>query len=388
MSRARAACAATNRRVVWFAARVILPAVVFTAHAIAQTSDPPPKPPGNQSQLFPPKMALGGAFVLPTVHYSQEIGFGLGAEVLFPFLLSPGQEARPSEVRLKGLVTFKGQTRFDFSTSLYFRDGTHFLRARVSHRGTSERFYGIGPNTPTSNAEVYRPRRLLAYVEGFHQVLPYFKAGVRGEMEFFEFLERTAGGQLEDPTYANTSGEMALGLGVVLEWDTRDRRYSPSRGLYYQVFGLLFDDALGSDFDFNNYNIDLRNYFSLGPEHVFATQLFLYGATDSPPFWRYASLGGRVHTRGYRRDRFLDQVLVAVQGEYRAPVVWRLSASVFGGVATVAPSVSTLEFQYLHPTIGFGLNLHYKANRTIVARLDNGFGEDGIHIDFGINESF
>ncbi len=378
----------TSLRVVGSTARSFALAAGFTAHALAQTSEPPAKPPSNQSQLFPPKLALAGAFILPTISYSQEIGFGVGAEVLFPFLLSASETAHPSEVRVKGLVTFKGQTRLDVSTALYFRDGAHFLKARVSHRGTSERFYGIGPSTPVSHEEIYRPRRFLAYIEGFHQVSPYFKAGLRAEMEFFEFLEREVGGQLEDPTYANTSGETALGLGVALEWDTRDRRYGPTRGLYYQVFGMLFDDALGSDFDFNNYNIDLRNYFSLGPEHVLATQLFLYGATDSPPFWRLASLGGRVHTRGYRRDRFLDQVLVAVQGEYRAPVVWRLSASVFGGVATVAPAIATLEFQYLHPTIGFGLNMHYKANKAIVARLDNGFGEDGIRIDFGISESF
>lgn len=362
----------------------------IAARAGAQTADAEsPAPSKNKSQLFPPKMVVGRAFFLPTVSYAEERGFGVGGEVLVPFRL-PGNtsESHPSEVRGRGQVTMKGQAQLELSSLLYWRDETHALRAKLSHRGTAERFYGIGPDTPESNEETYRPRRLLAYVEGLHTILPYFKAGVRVEFEFFEFRERQPGGALESPQYSSQSGERVIGTGVVLEWDRRDRRYAPKRGYYYQVFGLLFDDALWSDFDFYNYNVDLRNYFSVLPGHVLATQVFLYGTTDNPPFWRHASLGGRAHSRGYRRDRYLDKNLLTVQAEYRAPVVWRLSLSGFGGVAAVAPELAKFRWEHLHPTVGFGLNAHYRKNQAIIARFDTAFGEEGIRFDLAINESF
>ena len=361
--------------------------LVAAGTAAAQTGEADASTP--KSQLIPPKMVIGRAFVLPLVSYAEERGFGVGAEALLPFRL-PGNEnaTHPSEVRARGQVTFKGQAQLELSTVLYWRNGEHALRAKMSHRGTAERFYGIGPDTPESNEEPYRPRRFLSYVEGLHEMLPYFRAGVRVEFEFFEFTEREQDGALQAPEYSSQSGEKVIGTGIALEWDRRDRRYAPTRGYYYQIFGLLFDDALGSDFDFYNYNIDLRNYFSVLPGHVLATQVFLYGTTDNPPFWRHASLGGRAHSRGYRRDRYLDQVLFAVQAEYRAPVVWRLSLSGFGGAAAVAPEPSKFRWEHLHPTIGFGLNAHYKKNHAVIARLDTAFGEEGIRFDLAINESF
>ena len=363
---------------------------VLARGATAQTEETEAAKAGqNKSQLFPPKMAIGSAYFLPLVSYAEERGFGFGGEALLPFRLAGNDvTTHPSEVRVRGQVTLKGQAQLDLATTLYWRNGQHMLRARVSHRGTAERFYGIGPDTPESDKETYIPRRLQTYVEGLHSLLPYFRAGVRLEFEFFEFRERQQDGLLQAPLYSSQSGEHVLGTGVVLEWDRRDRRYNPTHGYYYQMFGMLFDNSLGSDFDFTAVNVDLRNYFTLHPGHVLATQVFYYGTTDDPPFWRLASLGGRAHSRGYRRDRYLDKVLFSVQAEYRAPVIWRLSLSGFAGTAAVAPEIPQFRWEHLRPTVGFGINAHYKKNEAILARLDTAFGEEGVRWELAINESF
>jgi hypothetical protein len=146
----------------------------------------------------------------------------------------PGDNPHPSEVRARGQVTMKGQAQLELSTALYWRNGEHALKAKVSHRGTAERFYGIGPDTPESNEETYRPRRQLAYVEGLHSLLPSFRAGVRLEFEFFEFVDRYPGGALQAPEYSSQRREV-VGTGIALEWDRRDRRYAPTRGYYLDL---------------------------------------------------------------------------------------------------------------------------------------------------------
>ncbi|UCE03706.1 MAG: BamA/TamA family outer membrane protein, partial [Candidatus Latescibacterota bacterium] len=174
----------------------------------------------------------------------------------------------------------------------------------------------------------------------------------------------------------------------VVDWDTRNRRYNPSSGARYQGFALFFDEAIGSQINFKNYHLDLRNYFSVAPGQVLATQFFIFGTGDRAPFWRFASLGGRVHTRGYRRDRFLDEVLLAVQAEYRVRTWWRLGVHPFVGWATVAPELRKMQLQLLKPTLGFGLNLHYGRNDQIIARFDTAFGIEGVEFDLSLRQSF
>ena len=101
-----------------------------------------------------------------------------------------------------------------------------------------------------------------------------------------------------------------------------------------------------------------------------------------------ASLGGRAHTRGYRRDRYLDHLLVAAQAEYRFPPWKRFGTTAFLGWAAVAPGLATLQAKYLRPTVGFGLNLRYGANDAILARFDSAFGHEGVEFDFSLTESF
>ena len=77
-----------------------------------------------------------------------------------------------------------------------------------------------------------------------------------------------------------------------------------------------------------------------------------------------------------------------MQAEYRAPVVWRLSLSGFAGTAAVAPEVSKFRYDTLRPTLGIGLNAHYKKNHAIVARFDTAYGQEGFRLGLAINESF
>jgi len=176
----------------------------------------------------------------------------------------------------------------------------------------------------------------------------------------------------------------------VVDVDTRDRRHSPTSGFYYQGLALVFDETLGSDYDFNNYNIDLRNYFRISGRNVVATQVFLYAARGTAPIWRLAELGGREHTRGYRLGRFRDRVLLAAQAEYRTDLVGRFGLVVFGGVGDVAPTYTSFELEHLHPTVGAGLRIRVAKteDNPLKARFDAAAGDETVRFYFGFDEAF
>jgi hypothetical protein len=362
------------------------PAASASGDTTAIEAEDPPK----RLQFFPPRITAKGAVFLPTMRYSSESGFGLGGEIYRKFRSRDSVPGTPvSDARLKFLYTFKGQARGELRGRLYFGGGRYSLNAKISYDDLSQRFWGIGPDTPDANLEIYRPQSALAYVELFRKLFRRLKVGLRYEYEIFELREVEPGGLLDTHEYVGLEGGNVAGLGLLLQWDTRDRRYSPTSGCYHQFFAMIFDDEFGSQYDFNVTNLDLRKYFSLFPDHVLATQVFFYEARGAGvPFWRYAALGGRAHSRGYRKGRYLDNSLLAFQGEYRFPVKWRFGAVAFAGLADVAPELSKLKFEHMRLTLGGGLRYRTGDEDDVRVRFDVAVGRRSAWLYLSLGEAF
>jgi outer membrane translocation and assembly module TamA len=152
---------------------------------------------------------------------------------------------------------------------------------------------------------------------------------------------------------------------------------------------MFFVGSASDERDFNVFNLDLRNYFSRGSRHVFATQVFLYGVEDgNAPFWRMATLGGRAHTRGYRYGRYIDRVLLAFQGEYRLHAFWRVGLVTFAGLSDVASKIATLKLEHMRPTIGIGARFHVSSPEGIRGRVDMALGQKSLRFYLRLDEAF
>ncbi|MFH1278080.1 MAG: BamA/TamA family outer membrane protein [Candidatus Eisenbacteria bacterium] len=341
------------------------------------------------SRLFPPRLAARSVVFLPKVYYSTENRFGVGGHVVAPFWFQGDCEAdgRRSDVRVKGRLTTDLHGKAEIEFNLRCADPWS-LEGKFAYDNLALRFWGIGSDTPSENEEVYRPQSVLVCVELFRRVADGFRMGVRWEREQYKFIEVEPGGLLDTMEYVGLRGRRISGAGLLLDWDTRDHVYSPSRGRYYHGYTLFFEDFLGSAHTFNNHFVDLRHYLPLGGENVFATQLVGYSVRGAPPIYRYAALGGREHTRGYRTARYLDRVLLAFQGEYRFPLVWRFGGVAFGGLAGVSRNIESFRLDRMRPTVGAGLRLLVGDDDRIRLRFDAAFGEESARFYASIGEAF
>lgn len=325
---------------------------------------------------FPPRFYYGGVFYLPKLTYSEERGLGASIHLYYPFRI-PGTDASTPACafRILARATVKGQVDTEFETDLRFGKNPWRVKFKVSYRDLAEHFYGIGPDTRESAKEVYRPQRVRAYLETSRPVLEHLSMGLRLEYENVMLLDLDSDGQLQRIDLRGTDRQTVGALGLLASWDNRDNASFPRHGVLFEGFYLPFNEAVGSDFDFDNHNLDLRAYFPLPRGNAFATQLFYYAVRGEAPFWRYASLGGREHTRGYRKDRYLDRVLVAFQGEVRFGLFGRWGATAFAGMGDVSPRLSLLELEHMKPTVGGGLRVRLGSrDRGATARFDVGFG--------------
>jgi hypothetical protein len=334
------------------------------------------------------RLSHWGFVYLPAAYYSTENGFGAGGSLLRHFHIN-GDSIAPATMAVKGRVTTKVRGKVELTFDKGWGEQRHASRTKISYTNLARRFYGIGPNTQSDAEEVYRAEHILGYIEYFHRFTRAFRLGLRAEGEHARVLEVEEDGLLATDSIPGASTEGIVGWGLLADWNTTDRRYSPMHGSHHQAYVMSFVGNGKLDSDFAIYHVDLRKYLSLGHGHVLALQGFVYGVADGdPPFWKLAALGGRAHTRGYRGGRYLDRLLVATQAEYRLPVAWRFGLVGFAGLASVGPRFSELELKDARPTVGGGIRFRLGDDDEVRGRFDAAFGQRSVRLYFEIDEAF
>ena len=93
-----------------------------------------------------------------------------------------------------------------------------------------------------------------------------------------------------------------------------------------------------------------------------------------PPFDHLAQLGGDVLLRGYYQGRFRDRHLLALEGEYRMPMVWRIGLVGFAGAGRVAGRLDAFDLTGLKTSAGGGLRFLLSPSEGLNIRADWAYG--------------
>jgi len=193
-------------------------------------------------------------------------------------------------------------------------------------------------------------------------------------------------GQLASGSVRGVENSTVSGPGLSLAWDTRDHTWEPSRGLWLQLGARWARDGFGSDYDFNEFNADLRGYVSLGERTVLAGQLLGSRLEQDVPFFVLPKLGGEYGLRGYRGGLYRDNVRVLGRAEIRRDAVWkRLGVVGFAGLGDVAPTPGKVTTTGSLWTAGFGLRYLLDRGEKVKIRLDFGWGngDSGFYLSLG-----
>lgn len=193
--------------------------------------------------------------------------------------------------------------------------------------------------------------------------------------------------QVLNPAYFD-GGELSYvftGLGLSVQYDTRDMILNPRRGMYVMVKEVFYPAV------FSTYS---RPVFSTTAVFDFYQPLWtgcvmgvdLYGKFNSrhAPWVLREELGaGGTRMRGYYSGRYIDKNLLSAQLELRQHIWGRIGCAAWVGAGTVFPSFRELEWGQVLPTYGLGLRFEFKHNVNL--RLDYGFGKgtSGIVLAFG-----
>ncbi|AFL83491.1 outer membrane protein [Belliella baltica DSM 15883] len=323
---------------------------------------------------------------IPAVVYSPETNLGLGARAIriFKYKNDENSILRPSSLPITFLYTLNNQAIFTTELELWANENKEYINARLELTDYPFKFYGIGNELDAANEEFYSTRYAYFHLNYERQIIKGLYLGPRYEFRVDDIYKKEIGGILDRDEVAGSDGQRLSGLGLVLNYDTRDNIFQPKGGWYSSASWMSFQDFFGSNFDFNQYALDLRKYFNPYKNQVLAVQSYWSFTSGNPPFQHVSLIGGSDLMRGYFEGRYRDRHAMVHQAEYRLPIYRNFGMVFFGSAGQVASQPS--QFAINRMKYGAGLGFRYKLNpEGLNIRIDIAFGDQRAFY-FGLNE--
>lgn len=328
---------------------------------------------------------------VPLAFYSPEtdFAFGGGGQMFFKTKRSDSKTLN-STMFLSAIYTLNKQFIFEAQPQIFFRGEQYFLDSKFRYKIFPNLFWGIGPSTPESAEENYNQTEISVTAAFLKRLPSQVNFGFEFNFADFDITEVEAGGLLDSGMIEGSKGATLLGVGIVLNKDSRDNMFSPLKGGFYQFKTNFTSRALGSTHSLNTYFVDLRKYFPIANKHILALQLYSRLTFGNSPFQAKSYYGGADVARGFFKGRYIDDHLYVAQIEYRLPIAKRWEIAAFALTGNVGNDREGERlFDDFKSSFGFGPRFFiYKDKRTLL-RLDIGINDEGgSGIYFGVNEAF
>ncbi len=312
---------------------------------------------------------------LPVLSYSPEAGFVFGG--VTHFIHQPGPSCKLSNVVAGATYSTEDQFQFFTKPSWYFEGGEYSLNGLLDFQKRTDKFYGIGNNTNDADEELFTHRRMRFEAEFDKRVWSHMRVGLHLGYAKTRMLETDADGLLTSGNVRGNDDNVDLGFGLTTAWDSRDNSLYPREGVYYKIGMVFYEDGLASTFSYRTLDVDVRHYYSLDDNTVFAFRVNYGDVAGEAPFTRLAQLGGKNLLRGYFKGRYRDRHLLSLQTEMRFNIWGKFGAALFASAGEVAPELSDFKLRQVHLAAGAGLR-YQLTESGLNARIDFGFGSDGI----------
>jgi outer membrane protein assembly factor BamA len=316
------------------------------------------------------------------------VGSGL-AVVVMPFY-HLGRDSPLSNTAVAAGVMSSGSWGVGAAQSTRLRGDQLRLDGFLGYVDLRYRFYGAGAEAGQNGTSVPIVQKGFAFApELLLQVARRTFLGVRYRAVRVETAAED-GSILPPAIAAALPGSITItssGFGPRATLDTRDNDMNPSAGALLELRANFADEALGSDFDYQTYEVSGNLYRRAGPG-VVALRATACKASDRTPLFDLCLFGANNDLRGYEVGRYRDRAMVAAQAEYRFPLAGRWGGVVFGGWGKVAPSFDTMGEEPDLPSVGLGVRWLAAEKARVNLSVDVARGRDSTSFYVYVKESF
>lgn len=329
--------------------------------------------------------------VSPVIGYTPETSvlFGANFVKLFRFLRSDSS-TRTSFADMLAIATLKKQIVVEQNYTIFSNRERYMFIGYTSFQRFPQYYYGIGNNVPSSNKELVSYNQIFFDHLALRKIYKKIFAGIGYRYINIFNVDAIDTGVLMDQSVVGNNGSVSSGVQFAVSADSRTNIYNSGKGHMIRVRTVLNTKGLGSSYDFNIVEADLRGYLQIKNIYrdVLAFQGYGYFSSGDVPWNQMGALGNDMIMRGYYSGRYRDKNYAAVQAEYRHSFNKIYGVAVFVGTGEVAKSTSDFSFSQLKPNAGAGLRLTLDRKERLNLRLDMGFGQNTSNIYVSVAEAF
>ena len=328
-------------------------------------------------------------FPLPFSGYSTETNviFGITKYNAFKFKSSILSDSliQPSSALIYAYYTLNHQYKIFLNTDLMYKDNRFNTKLDVLFLKYPSLYFKIG-NKTDNEGYLLDYENFLFSPEHYYNF--YKNVYIGAKYEFNNYLIVDAIDSIPGSSDLTSNAGIQSGVGLSLYDESRNNRIRATKGYYVNLSYKIFDESIGSKFNYSYLKIDLRKYYTPVKNLTIAAQYYSEFTSGNVPLQSMPVIGGTERMRGIYEARFRDKSMLMSQLEVRYPIFWIISGTVYGAVGQVAPKVSDITMSGFHFGYGAGLRLLIDEATSSVLRFDISFSEEGHTIFVGFNEAF
>lgn len=318
-------------------------------------------------------------------HYASDTKLGLGLVASGLYRLDRTDKTlSPSNLSLYGDVTTTGFYLLGVSGNTIFRKDKYRINMDLYFFSFPSKYWGIGYTKGNQENHYTNYKRLEEQVkfDFLKSVAKYTYIGISTQ------FRNVNAKNFKDKSFlaGENSTVTSFGMGLFVNYDSRDFIPNPSRGVYAKIEQTFFPDFFGNKYAFQRSEITARYYKNIWKGGTLASELigtFNYG---DPPWTMVALLGSAYRMRGYYEGQYRDNDLIQAQVEIRQKIYNRHGAAIWIGAGNVFHDFQDFKWSETLPTYGLGYRWEFK--KRINIRLDYGFGKGQSAFYFNVNEAF
>lgn len=318
-------------------------------------------------------------------YYSSDTKLGIGFVAAGLYHTSKADSILPpSEVSLYLKAT----------TSKFFQlgiRGTHIFpsdRARINYdvniASIETKFWGIGydNNRNDGNESKYKYFNSTARLSYMQRILQQLYVGPAISFDYIRGRDLQNEWLWENQSSTITS----LGIGVTIQYDSRDFLSNAFSGIYIRLDQRFMPHFLGNKRGYSLTEFYMSGYTPLWKGCILATGFHSRLTYGDTPWGMLSTFGGSDNMRGYFEGRYRDKGEFDICVELRLHIYRRSGIVVWGGAGMVFPKISAMRWRMLLPNFGIGYRWEFK--KRVNVRVDLGFGKGESGFIFSINEAF
>ncbi|MCT7942483.1 outer membrane protein assembly factor [Shewanella holmiensis] len=178
---------------------------------------------------------------------------------------------------------------------------------------------------------------------------------------------------------------ISAGLGAGIIYDSRDMPTNPYDGYYFKLNGTVFNDAIGSDTNFESYSLEFDGYFPVHESVTVAYKLKGCMKEGEVPLWAACRLG----LRGFSATQYMALGAIETEAEARWRFHKRWGLVGFVGAGKLDDVNHVDKSDDIIPSYGIGVRFMLQPAERINLRLDYArSSNNNSAVYFSVGEAF